>query len=262
MSKPSIAAGGSGVRSVKSAAHTVEVLEFLAAQSGPTAARDISEALDIPRSSLYALLRTLTAAGWVRRDRTGTLYSVGIRTLMTGMSYLDADPYLQMVHPWLRELNERLDETVHLGRLDGADIVYLTTQESSQYHRAVNRVGRWLPASATALGKSILAERGDDALTRHVHQPLRSLTPHTITDLQDLRAELELTRARGYAIDLEENMPGVKCFGFALHYTIPVLDAISCSVPVNRLTPEREREIIDAMSDAVITIERHVPRSL
>src|SRR5690625_4840309 len=117
-------ADGTGVRPVKSAVHAMEVLEFLASRKGEaTTMRNIGDALGIPRSSLYALLRTLANAGWVRRDRTGTLYSVGIRVLMTGVSYLDSDPYLQMVQPWLHQLNEALQETVHFGRLDSKDIV-------------------------------------------------------------------------------------------------------------------------------------------
>jgi len=251
-----------GVRPVKSAVHAVEVLEFLAARSDePARMREIADATGIPRSSLYALLRTLTERGWVRRDATGTLYGVGIRALMTGMSYLDSDPSLRMVKPWLDRLNEELDETVHLGRLDGTDIVYLATKESSQYLRVINRVGRRLPASTTSLGKALLAAQPETALDRHLRAPLPRLTEHTITDRVELDAELERIRRRGYAIDLEENTAGLKCFGFALHYAHPAVDAISCSVPLARLTPEREETIVSAMTAAVAQIERQAPRS-
>ncbi len=78
---------------VKSAVRTVELLEFLAArQDRPARIRDISEALDMPRSSAHALLRTLMAQGWVRAqdtgpDETGTQYGIGIRALLVGTSY-------------------------------------------------------------------------------------------------------------------------------------------------------------------------------
>ncbi|CAN5321034.1 IclR family transcriptional regulator [soil metagenome] len=250
-----------GVRPVKSAVHAIEVLEFLAArQDEPARMREIADATGIPRSSLYALLRTLTERSWVRRDPTGTLYGVGLRALMAGMSYLDSDPALRMVKPWLERLNEELGETVHIGRLDGSDIVYLATKESSQYLRVINRVGRRLPASTTSLGKALLAAQPADVLESHLEYPLPRITEHTITDRAQLDADLEGIRERGYAIDLEENTAGLKCFGFALHYTNPAVDAISCSVPLARLTPERERTIVEVMAATVAEIERQAPR--
>ena len=110
---------------VKSAARTVELLEYLAArQDEPARIREISEDLGMPRSSAHALLRTLMAQGWVRADETGTLYGIGIRALLVGTSYLDGDPYLPMIAPFLDDLRSDWDETFHLGRLDGTDIVY------------------------------------------------------------------------------------------------------------------------------------------
>ena len=132
---------------------TVELLEYLAARhDNPARLREISDALDMPRSSAHALLRTLVAQGWVRSDASGTLYGIGIRALLVGTSYLDSDPYLPLITPFLDDLRQDLDETFHLGRLDGTDIVYLATRESKQYNRIQSRVGRRLPAYATALG--------------------------------------------------------------------------------------------------------------
>ena len=121
---------------MKSAVRTVELLEYLAARhDNPARLREISDALGMPRSSAHALLRTLVAQGWVRSDASGTLYGIGIRALLVGTSYLDSDPYLPLIAPFLDDLRQDLDETFHLGRLDGTDIVYLATRESKQYNR-------------------------------------------------------------------------------------------------------------------------------
>ncbi len=171
------------VRKVKSAVRTVELLEFLAARHDePARLREISHALDMPRSSAHALLRTLVAQGWVRTDATGTLYAIGVRALLVGTSYLDSDPYLPLITPFLDDLRADLDETFHVGRLDGTDIVYLATRESKQYTRTSNRVGRRLPAYATALGKSLLAERFGTERDAYVPAALKPLTDKTIVD--------------------------------------------------------------------------------
>jgi DNA-binding IclR family transcriptional regulator len=245
----------SGVRDVKSASRTVELLEILANQTEPVRLREISEALGAPRSSVYALLRTLVQRGWVRTDASGTLYGIGIRALLTGTSYLDADPWLRLVQSWLDWLKSELDETVHFGRLDGTDIVYLATRESSQYLRNVNRVGRRLPAHATALGKVLLAERTAVELDSILPGVLPQLTPQTITDRAALEADLEITRRRGYAVDEGENLQGVRCFGFALHLDTTPRDAISCSVPTERLDEARTEFIVGRMRHVQAEIE-------
>lgn len=236
------------VRKVKSAVRTVELLEFLAARPGqPTRIREICAALEMPRSSAHALLRTLVAQGWVRSDDAGAQYSIGMRALLVGTSYLDTDPYLPMIAPFLDDLRADLDETFHLARLDGHDVVYLATRESRKYMRTVNKVGRRLPAYATALGKALLAERFGTELDAHVPATLSPLTPRTLTDRTALDAALDEVRVRGYATEDEENTPGIKCFAVTLRYRHPAQDAISASVPRSGLTPERERDIVDAL---------------
>lgn len=245
-----------GVREVKSAARTIDALEYLAhRQSNPARLKEIADALGAPRSSTYALLRTLIACGWVRVDATGNLYSLGIRALLAGTSYIDADPYVRIVRPILADAARELGETIHLARLDGDQVVYLVTQESHHDIRVYNRVGRRLPAWATGLGKALLAEQPAEALPT----TLSAVTPHTITDLDELRDELERTRERGYAIDHEENTMGLRCYGFALRYTTPAQDALSCSIPLSRLTPELADRTIEIMNRARFRIEQSAP---
>lgn len=249
-----------GVRGVKSAARAVDLLELLASrQNRPARLRELSEALDAPRSSVYALIRTLVERGWVRADATGNLYSIGIRALLAGTTYLDTDPYLRIVQPHINELSAELDETIHFGRLDRGDIVYLATKESTKYLRPFSRVGRRLPAFSTAMGKSLLAERLESGIDAHVPRQLTPLTPNTLTEYDALVRDLELTRSRGYAIDDEENYVGVTCVGFALRYLSPATDALSCSVPVERLGGGRMAEVVGAMERTRLAIERMAP---
>jgi DNA-binding IclR family transcriptional regulator len=248
-----------GVREVKSAARTVEILEFLAArQNKPVRLRELSESLGVPRSSLHALLRTLATHGWVRADPSGTLYGIGIRALLAGTTYLDTDPYLPLVIPYLDELREKTDETFHFGRIDGQDVVYLATRESTQYLRPYSRVGRRLPAYSTSLGKAILADLPPDQVEQHLPETLAALTPKTLTSRGALEADLDATRERGYSIDNEENTVGLRCFAIALHYSDPATDAISSSIPIARLTPEREAEIVALMRAVSEKITRTV----
>ncbi|MFE1587679.1 IclR family transcriptional regulator [Streptomyces sp. NPDC058737] len=256
MSETGDAAPG-GVREVKSAARTVELLEVLAARGDrPARLQELADELGVPRSSMYALLQTLISRGWVRTDVTGSLYGIGIHALLTGTSYLDSDPRVRAARPFLDEASEALGETIHLGRLDGYDVAYLATRESHEYLRTISRVGRRLPAHAGALGKALLAERPDAELP---DGPYEALTPNTHTTRDSLAADLALTRERGHSVDREEGVTGIVGFGFALRYEVPALDAVSCSVPVARLTPDHEARIVAVMRETRAKLEATIP---
>ena len=85
------------------------------------------------------------------------------------------------------------------------------------------------------------------------------MTPHTVTDPDKLSTEFDLTRQRGYAIDAEENTLGLRCVGTALRYTSPVTDAISCSVPIARRTPEHEQEVAAELIKVRTILEDSAP---
>lgn len=220
---------------VKSADRAIELLELLAGYSEPLTLSEIHRELSYPKSSLFVLLRTLVARGWVETDRRGTGYSIGVRALLVGTSYLDRDPVIRAATRVLEQLRAEINETVHLARLDGCDVVYLASRESAHHLRLTSRVGRRVPAHATALGKALLAARTDAEVDALLPANLEALTPQTVTDRGALFAELAEVRERGYATERGQNTPGLGCFAVALDYRMPPTDAISCSVPYARL---------------------------
>ena len=243
-----------GVREVKSAARTIEILEQLAARGNePITIRELCQAIDAPRSSLYALLRTLIEAGWVRTDASRSLYSIGIRALLAGTTYLDADPLLKVVRPHMSRLGQRVGATVHFGRLDGTDIVYLATWEAPGRGREAPRLGRRLPAYSTALGQSILARLGPDAAA-HFPAALAPVGPGTLTSRQALEEALSATRRRGYALEREQSAAGLACLAVAVDGPAPTPDALSVSMAVEDLVPDREREVAAALEEAASAV--------
>jgi IclR family acetate operon transcriptional repressor len=222
---------------------------------------ELQAELGYPKSSIYVLARTLVQRGWLETDPTGSLYGLGLRALLVGTSYIDRDEIVALAKDTLQWLVAEVNETVHLARLDGSDVVYLATQESKHDLRPFTRVGRRLPAYATSLGKSLLADRTDVEVATLLPDPLVPLTRRTLIDRPALMADLERTRRRGHAVDHEENTIGVSCYGVALRNRNPAMDALSCSIPVARLDEEREREIVAALlvaRDRIETLTRQL----
>jgi DNA-binding IclR family transcriptional regulator len=239
---------------VKSARRTLELLELLADAPRRLSQAELQRALGMPKSSLHQLLRTLVDSGWVETDERGASYGVGLRALRAGASYLDRDPVARVAGSVLATLRHELDETVHLARLDGAEVVYLASLESLHHLRVISRIGRRLPAHATALGKALLAERPDAEADALLPAKLARLTSATITSRAELFAELADTRVRGWAFEREQNTIGLACYAT----TIPRRAgyAISCSVPTARLGPTHTEEIITALAKAAADLGR------
>jgi DNA-binding IclR family transcriptional regulator len=236
---------------VKSADRTLDVLEALAAAPDRPTLGELARRLGIPKSSLHGVLHTLLARGWVRAD--DTRFSLGLRALQVGASYVDSDTAVALLAPVLDNLAERFGETVHLGRLDRADIVYLAKRESVHPLRLFSAIGRRLPAHTTALGKALLAQHDDEDIRRLLPDPLPRLTPHTLTHLDALLADLATIRGTGLAVDRQENSEGIVCFAVAVRARGGGRreDAVSISIPLSRLTPSLSDEITVALLAAV-----------
>ncbi|MFC7615743.1 IclR family transcriptional regulator [Actinokineospora soli] len=235
---------------MKSADRTVDVLEVLADSDRKLTLAELQRALEVPKSSLHGILRTLVARGWVETDERGSAYGIGLRALRTGAAFLDRDPVVRAAGSVLARLRRQLDETVHLARLDGGEVVYLASRESQHHLRVMSRIGRRLPAHATALGKALLAHRDWEEVTLLLPDKPAALTDLTVTDRDGLRAEWEQTRLRGWAHEDGQNTPGLVCFAVAVP-GVPVVDAISCSIPANRVTDAHRDQVVEALLVAV-----------
>lgn len=235
-----------GSAPVKSAARALDVLDDIAAR-GPGTQLQLSTRLGIPKSSLHALLRTMTARGWLQTDPTGSVYQLGIHSLVVSSAYLDADPVVARASACMDEIATATEETVHLGRLDGSDIIYTAKRESAHPLRMHSAVGRRLPAYATSLGRAILAQQPETVRHTMVPDSIEAITSHTTTDKDAVLAIIEKAATLGYAVESEESCLGVRCFGVALPFGRPAVDALSVAVPISRLTDGREDFIIETL---------------
>lgn len=231
-------------RPVKSAERTVRLLEVLAASPTRLSLADLRERMGYPRSSLYALVRTLRDLGWIEADSTGTTFSIGPDALRSGSAYLERDPALPYAAKTLEDLGNEVQNTVHFGRRDGTSVIYLATRESSDAVQCAYRVGRKRPLYLTALGQALLAELTTEEVDTLIPAKLEAATEHTIVDRGELHAELDAVRARGWAYEHEQGAPGVACVAAVVDYRIPATDAVSCSMPAELATDRAELERI------------------
>lgn len=242
---------------VKSAARALDLLDEIAA-NGPGTQLQLSTRLNIPKSSLHALLRTMTERGWLQTDPTGSVYRLGLRSLVVSSAYLAGDPVLSRAQAAMDEISAATEETVNLGRLDGLSIIYTGKRESVHPLRMHLPVGRRLPAYATALGRAVLAEMPAESRSALVPDQIEALTPHTVVEKDKVLGIIEDAERLGYATESDESCVGVRCFGVALPFSRPAVDGLSVAVPISRLDNGRQDLIIETLLSvkARLTLEQ------
>lgn len=247
---------------VKSADRALNILEYLAAGRVPRSPTEIAEALGIPRSSLHGLLRTLQSRGWVTMEEGdfGLRYGIGPQALTVGGAYLLSDDLVRRSAEVMDALSLELGETIHLGELQGSEVLYVAKRDAHHNLRLMTGVGVRVPAYATGLGKMLLSDLDQRSLEALFSRPRPPITSKSLVSNADLFSELTATVARGYAMDDEESTEGVRCFAFALGESRPRRYAISCSVPIARLDADLESRVLAALSRAAR--EMSMPESM
>ena len=209
--------GSAATSQVKSAARVLDVLDDIAAH-GPGTQLQLATRLGIPKSSLHALLRTVRPRMAGHRPDRQRLPARRAHATVSS-AYIDGDPVLSRASAVMDEIAAATEETIHLGRLEGAEIIYTAKRESKHPLRMYSAVGRRLPAYSTALGRAMLAEMPEDVRDTLVPHQIKAITTQTITNRDALLAIIEKAAQLGYSEESEESCLGVRCFGVALPFS-------------------------------------------
>lgn len=236
---------------VKSALRTLLVIELLTEHEQGLTFVELSDRLQLPKSSTHGILQTMTDRGHLQFDPVSRRFRLGIRLWQAGRAYSRAFNLPELAKPAMEAARESLSETVQLAVLDGLENVYIAKVEAEQRLVLASQVGMRLPAYATGLGKALLSDLPDEEVVRRVTSspsPMQRFTAATITDLDDLLADLAAVRDRGYARDNGEYTEGVFCIAVPIRsHSGDAVAAMSVSVPHVRVTPETEQRMIDVL---------------
>ena len=242
-------APGEGTASLEKA---IDVLEAIADSGQGMGHLELAEKVGLPKTTVYRILSTLVARGLVRRDPMRRVYCLGARTIELSRKAYSMPDLVAAARGELRSLRDLTGETTYLAALDGTETVSLERCEGAHNVRSATRLGVRKPLHCTSQGKAMLSALPEDARNEIVADlELTALTRKTITDRRKLKAELKLTAQRGYAIDEEEIVMGVRCVG------APILDsrgmvrgALSIAGPTFRMTRERVEHLGPEVAEA------------
>jgi DNA-binding IclR family transcriptional regulator len=223
------------------------VLEVMAERGEAAPLRDIARTSNLPKGTLFRILQTLNALGYV-----GQISDSGFYHLTSQMSYLGRnarhEDIKMLTLPNMRRLLERFNETVNLGILEGEHVYYVAVLEAQRALSWRVPTGTRDFYYSTALGRAIVAHMPDaqrEAILSHT--TLRSRTARTVISRQNLVAILNDVCERGTSIEHEENDDGVVCIGVPVFLDSRVVAAVSISIPASRHTAALETEVRQAL---------------
>jgi len=219
----------------------------------------IAEQVGLDKATVTRLLHTLITSGYAAREAANRQYRLTGKILNLAHIASARIDLLALARPHLRRLRDDLDETVHLGVLDGLKVVYLDKLESTNSIQLLSAVGQTMPLHSTSLGKAMLAALSDTELEATLAKmDFTPRTERTICDLEQFREEILRTRRRGYAIDDRENEPLGACVATALLDAAgQLVGAISVAGPHFRV-----RDHLDRFGKAVMTTAQSIAQEL
>jgi len=211
----------------------------------PSVATTHEERVGLARSTVHRLIAALEQERFVAAATSSRGFRLG--PALASLAWAASGDLTSLIHPFLSELSQELNETVDLAILERDHVLFVDqVPAASQRLRAVSAVGTVFPVHCTANGKALLAQLADDEVERLLPERLERLTGQTLASRDVLLAELRRVRRDGVAYDREEHTVGICAIGTALDMQGGPAAAITVPLPTLRFH-EKETEITAAL---------------
>ncbi len=229
------------------------LLELISEARDGATVTDLAGESGLDKGTVSRLLATLRDAGWAHQSPEDRRYRLAGKALALSHDYTNRVDLRALAMPRLSQLRDEWNETVHLGVIEGNEVVYVERLESLQPVRVVSIIGQRMPIATTAMGKAFLAALPETERVRRVRDlPLQPRTARSVASVEALLVDLRLTAERGYAVERQENDDDVACVGAVItDVTEKAIASISVSGPAYRM--ERRLEEVGAACAAAAT---------
>lgn len=222
---------------------------------------DLYEKLGIHKSTLVRLLQCMAEEGFIEQNQETGKYRLGIKTFEIGSLYhrtrmrnIEA-----IARPFMQYLVDRFRVSANLAIRDGSEIVYVDAIEPmGSPMRLAYSSGDRFGVHHTALGKALIAHLPPEQMEGLLGGELKPLTPRTVTTAEALKEELARVREKGYAVDDEESLPGLRCVGAPIWDSEEVVAALSASGSTLIVT----KELVDQIGQSVLEAARAISAQL
>ena len=220
---------------VKSIVKALGILELLDKES-ELGIGEISERLDLDKSTVHRLVSTLKNAGYIIQNASNKKYSNSFKLFEMGNSVVEKLGLRRIAQPYLEQISRITNETTNIAIIYDAHVIYIDRIESPATIKVDLRIGKRLPIYCTGLGKVMLAYMPQQKVEEILENvKFVKYTKSTVENIEKLYVQIKKIREQGYCIDDEEYFEGLKCVAAPIiNYKGDVIAAISIAVPKYR----------------------------
>ncbi len=215
--------------------------------------QDISDLMELPKSSTFELVNTMVEKGILELKSTGhKTYGLSLLSFEIGAAAVAELGVTDVARPYLQELNRLTGGTVFLGVENHGSIVYIERAEDHSLVKAEAKLGSRRDLHSTSLGKALLFAHSDDEILKILGpEPYAANTPLTKTTSFDVLQDAHATRQRGYAVDDREDTMEMFCIGSVLrnHRNEPIA-SISVASLFKLMTAQKKEFIAQQVKQA------------
>jgi DNA-binding IclR family transcriptional regulator len=199
---------------VPSVDRAAQILNAVASSETALGVSDLSRQLALNKSTTHAILNTLCRHQLLQRDDASKTYRLGHGLVDLAQHVREQTDLRSVAHPRLVALARAVEETVLLGTYHDGHVTIIDQEESPHDLKITTPIGRRVHYSAAAFGKVFLAAMSEPEVAQLLHdKPPRAYTSRSIVKPAAYRATLRQVRKRGYALDDEEYLAGVRAAG-------------------------------------------------
>ncbi len=243
-----------------STVRVLRILEEIAKSEDGIGVTELANRLELNKSTVYRFLATLEEEQYLEQQETTKKYQSGIKLFELASRIVNQVDWTKDIRPFLVDLKDRVNETVHLGIIDNGEVVYIDKVECERSIRMYSRVGKRAPVYCTGVGKAILAFLSKEKQANIIKNiDYTKFTTSTIIDDSDLKKEIKIIRAQGFALDREEHESGVNCAAAPIFtHDGQVLGGISIAGPSSRVDEENLFELAAEVKKTAQLISRRL----
>lgn len=234
-----------------------------AVASGAADVHQIGRQVGTTRATTHRLVSFLRHGDWLRQT-DGRGLALGPKLIELGAIALEQVPLAVLARSHLAALAERTGNTIHLGVVDGHEVLYLEKIPGTTGQEMRSRVGSRMPMGSTGLGKALMLDMTEGEWQVHYERAapvVRALpmVPPGLLSWPRYRARMQEYAQAGSAVDLEENEIGIRCVAAPIR---DVRGRIVAGISVASTVPYMPMERVDALAPLVRECAQAISREL
>ena len=253
---------GKSPQQIKSVEKAIRILEAFSDNDFEMSLSEISKKIDMPKATVYRIIETLKNNGLIDQRSDNGKYKLGLKLFELGSLVFKKLKLREVALPYMEALSKKCGETIHLGILQGDEVISIENCESSFDLRSNIYIGKRAPLYCTGVGKVLLAFLPPDEISKILKNKRKKYTKNTIVEKKKLEKELKKIREEGFAIDNMEHEEGIRCIAAPIrNHEDKVIASISISGASIRITEEKIPQLALMVKETADNISRKLGAS-